>query len=390
MDFIDFIWVIVFAVGLIQGLFLCFIIFTLPGSNKSAMRLLALVVAGSALMIGEEMLEISRWHLQIPHVIGSTMLLPLLMGPWVFLYSQAIAKNKQRLTWTDYLHFLPFAFFALSTSCFYLNSPAEKLDALAQGGICWLDNGMTVLTIFKAVHLFLYLFLSLYFLRQHQQSKRHSAPTQDQTLQIVWAYRILAAMTGFMVIMYGLLSLGMLGYEPAIDADQFGSMVMTVFIYLLAFAAIKYPVVISGSGHFREIQVALEKERVGRPQYQFSSLDIDRKQTYLDHLLTYMEDEKPYRDSNIRMDDIANALDIPSHHLSQIINELLEVNFNEFINAYRVEEVKQKLRNPAHAHLNILALAFDAGFNSKTSFNRIFKQFTGKTPSLYRTQGGVS
>ena len=107
---------------------------------------------------------------------------------------------------------------------------------------------------------------------------------------------------------------------------------------------------------------------------------------YLGLLLNYMDEDKPYRNSNIRLDDIAQALDIPPHHLSQVINQLLDVNFNEFINAYRVEEVKQKLLNPSHAHLNILALAFDAGFNSKTSFNRIFKQFTGKTPSLYKSQ----
>jgi len=378
-------WVIVFSVGFIQGVFLCTILFSLPSSNKTALRLLALVVAGAALMIGEELMEVSRWSGQIPHVIGSTMLIPLLLGPWVFLYCQSLTQNRQPLRKLDYLHFLPFLFFTLDLLRFYLLPGSEKI-AEVQSGLFIRDFQMLVIMVFKAIHLYIYLFLSLKEIHSFKQSSFAKNSNTSKHQQVVWTGRILFLLTVFLTIMYGLLCLSVLGYDPPVDSDKFGSLILTLMIYLLAFTAIKYPVLLSGIGQFKEIHREISQTSITPISYQSSSLDVNLKKNYLGLLLNHMEQEKPYRNSNIRLDDIAQALDIPSHHLSQVINQLLNVNFNEFINAYRVEEVKQRLLNPSHAHLNILALAFDAGFNSKTSFNRIFKQFTGKTPSLYKSQ----
>ena len=378
-------WVIVFSVGFIQGVFLCTILFSLPSSNKTALRLIALVVVGAALMIGEELMEVSRWSGQIPHVIGSTMLIPLLLGPWVFLYCKCLTQNRQQLRKPDYLHFLPFLFFAIDLLHFYLLPGSEKVAAM-QYGLFTRDAQMLVLLIFKAIHLFIYLFLALQVIRSYKQATPAHDTNKPNHKQVTWTGRILFLMTVFLAIMYGILSMSILGYEAPVDSDQFGSLILTLLIYLLAFTAIKYPALLSGIGQFKEIHREISQASTTPISYQYSSLDTDLKKDYLGLLLNYMDEEKPYRNSNIRLDDIAQALDIPSHHLSQVINQLLDVNFNEFINAYRVEEVKQKLLNPSHAHLNILALAFDAGFNSKTSFNRIFKQFTGKSPSLYKSQ----
>ncbi|MBX2820996.1 MAG: helix-turn-helix domain-containing protein [Rhodothermaceae bacterium] len=379
-------WVIVFSVGCIQGVFLCIILFSLPSSNKTALRLLALVVAGAALMIGEELIEVSRSSEQIPHVIGSTMLIPLLLGPWVFLYCQCLALDRQRLRKQDYLHFLPFFFFAIDLLHYYLLPGNEKL-AVINVGLFTKDTKMLVLLVFKAIHLFIYLFLSLQIIRSYKQSTPAQNTNTPRHQQVIWTGRILFLMTVCLAIMYGILCMSILGYEPHVDSDHVGSLILTSLIYLLAFTAIKHPVLLSGIEQFRDIHREISQASTSSISYQSSSLDMKLKKDYLGLLLNYMEEDKPYRNSNIRLDDIAQALAIPSHHLSQVINEQLGVNFNEFVNAYRVEEVKQKLLNPSHAHLNILALAFDAGFNSKTSFNRIFKQFTGKTPSLYKSHG---
>lgn len=387
MLFSQLLWVVVFAVGLVQGVFLCFTLVSLPGKNKSGLRFIALIVIASALMIGEELFEVSRWNALAPHVVGSTMLLPLLMGPWVFFFSRSIAKEQQGLSRIDYLHFLPFVYFAIDLSGFYLLPADQKIEAVS-AGLFLSDPGIVALTVFKAIHLFLYLFLSVKAVNTFKKSSKEHHNTQRQLA--VWAARILYAMIVCMAIMYGFLVLNVLGYPPYLESDQFGSLILTLLIYVLAFTAIKYPVVLSGADRFREIQKTLTVSLSGEVPYQFSSLDEERKKIYLSRLLTFMDEEKPYTNPNIRLDDIADALSVPAHHLSQVINEMLSVNFNEFINAYRVEAVKEKLVSPAHAHFSILALAFEAGFNSKTSFNRIFKQFTGLTPSLYKSQKGTS
>lgn len=122
------------------------------------------------------------------------------------------------------------------------------------------------------------------------------------------------------------------------------------------------------------------------PKYAHSKLsekdacEIDRK------LSNYMENEKPYLDNQLSLRQLAEDLEVNTNYLSQVINERHEKNFFEFINAYRVTELKEKLEDPHNRQFTILSLAFDCGFNSKTTFNTAFKRITGCTPSQYLKQ----
>jgi len=75
---------------------------------------------------------------------------------------------------------------------------------------------------------------------------------------------------------------------------------------------------------------------------------------------------------------------IPAQHLSQTINEQLNQTFSEFINIYRVEEAKRLLLDTRKKHISILAIAEEVGFNSKSSFNAVFKKYANITPSEFR------
>ncbi len=99
-----------------------------------------------------------------------------------------------------------------------------------------------------------------------------------------------------------------------------------------------------------------------------------------------MEENKPYLDIDLTIHDLSGALNIPRHYLTQIINEKLNRNFYQFINEYRVEEVKRLLQDPAYKKYTFTAIAFEAGFNSKSSFNSVFKETVGKTPSQYKNE----
>ncbi|MDX1619228.1 MAG: helix-turn-helix domain-containing protein, partial [Balneolaceae bacterium] len=119
-------------------------------------------------------------------------------------------------------------------------------------------------------------------------------------------------------------------------------------------------------------------------RYEHSSLTEEDAGRYLDQLLEYMADQKPYLDGKLRMDDLAEELSIPSHHLSQIINEQLGKNFFEFVNAYRVNEARKLLSDPEKREYKILRIALESGFNNKTTFNNAFKSEVGTTPSSFR------
>ena len=100
-------------------------------------------------------------------------------------------------------------------------------------------------------------------------------------------------------------------------------------------------------------------------------------------LLALMEQHKLYRKNELRYSDLAARLGVSVSQLSKLMNQQIGMSFNEFVNAYRVQDAKERLsQNEGDKH-TLLAVAFDAGFNSKASFNRIFKQHTGLTPSEY-------
>lgn len=90
-----------------------------------------------------------------------------------------------------------------------------------------------------------------------------------------------------------------------------------------------------------------------------------------------------YTQSKLTVEDVASTLQLPARYVSYLINTYCATNFNAFVNAFRVEEVIRKLGDPREQHKTVLALAFEAGFNSKSTFNQVFRQHTGKSPSQY-------
>jgi AraC-like DNA-binding protein len=141
------------------------------------------------------------------------------------------------------------------------------------------------------------------------------------------------------------------------------------------------------SSIFEEVVRYKEPEReqdvIGSNKYQRSGLKSGDVDHYIRKIRDYMESDKPYLDRELSIYDLSEELNIPRHFLSEVINEHMGKNFYNLVNDYRVEEVKRRLKDPGYKHLTILAIAYDSGFNAKSSFNTIFKEKTGMTPSEY-------
>ena len=98
----------------------------------------------------------------------------------------------------------------------------------------------------------------------------------------------------------------------------------------------------------------------------------------------YMAEGKAFTNSELSLDDVASEININSHTLSQLLNVFIQKNFFNYVNEFRVEQVKQMLLDPEYKNYSLLGISEEAGFNSKSSFNRIFKKLTGMTPSEYK------
>ncbi len=112
-------------------------------------------------------------------------------------------------------------------------------------------------------------------------------------------------------------------------------------------------------------------------------LDLSRQ------VVKLIEEEKLYKEMGLSVNEIAEKLDSQTYLVSQAINSCLGKNFFELINRYRVEEAKTLLKDESMNYLSIVGIGYEAGFNSKTSFNTSFKKYTGMTPSEYKKRGAI-
>jgi len=129
---------------------------------------------------------------------------------------------------------------------------------------------------------------------------------------------------------------------------------------------------------------AIDAKKTIPPSYKNSSLTNKDYEHYKELILLYMKKEKPYLNAELKQADLAKKLELTSHHLSEILNFCFNQNFYNFINSYRVLEAQRLMTKDNYLDAKIIAVAFDAGFKSKTSFNRIFKKYTGSTPTDYK------
>jgi YesN/AraC family two-component response regulator len=109
----------------------------------------------------------------------------------------------------------------------------------------------------------------------------------------------------------------------------------------------------------------------------------------ISRIVLLMEKEKLYQEPELTLQALSDKLAIPSYQASQIINDGLKRNFYDLVNNYRVEEAKRLLLDPKNTNYTVLSVGFEAGFNSKTTFNTVFKKFTGVTPTEYREKQKV-
>ena len=132
------------------------------------------------------------------------------------------------------------------------------------------------------------------------------------------------------------------------------------------------------------IQQKEDATKINTALTKTTSISLEEQKGHMQRILEYMEREKPYLNHELKQSDIAQELSLSVHLFSEILNVCFEKNFNNFINLYRVDRAKQMMKDPKFEHYKILSIGYEAGFPSKTSFNRVFKNLVGLTPSEYQ------
>ena len=372
-------WTSFFLLAAAHGYFLAAILFSSNRGNRQANRLLAAFLLAFALTLSEYVLHWTRYIIDFAWADSYYVPLIFVFGPLLFLYFKAL-NPEDGLRRRDALHFLPALLMLANRLPYYLTDPAVKSAFRAgnremAGQIHWPFAPLFgVQDYLFMLHLAAYAVLSFWYLRRNGFWRPAGEEDDSVVIRRNWSRTLLWLYSGFVL---GNISYYLLVRTPYfnIEWDYGISLAMTVFIYVVGFLGYRQPEIFAGE---------LWPQAFLAPKYQNSSLTPSASRSLLERVVEYVEQEKPYLDNELRLSGLAEQLDISIHHLSQVVNEQLGKSFSDFINEYRVEEAKRLLSNPRLKDRYVIAIAYESGFNNKTSFNKAFKAQAGMSPSRYR------
>ena len=379
------------------GIFLCSFLSVLLFS-KAAKRLPDNILGVWLLCIAAYLLNyylhyLGYWE-KYPHLVGATHPFPLLFAPFVYLYVVTNLRQPQRLYWRDGLHFLPFVVtYVLMFPFLFGYSAAEKAmidQADYHSPYQWL---FTISFIAFVIVCVAYSVATYHKINQYEQIIGEQF-AYNEGISLQWL-RLLLIGFGiiFSVMIVGYVLQFLLEIELAVNVELIFLGLFVLLIALIGFWGIRYqgiftaekPKVLYSSEKPEETEET--EEPLKMPEYRKSGLKPEEAKTLHQQLLTLMATEKPYLEPKLSLSQLAESLGVLPNHLSQIINQYEGKNFYDFVNNYRVDEFIALAKKDTNKNFNLLGLAFEAGFNSKSSFNQVFKKIKGQTPSQFVNEG---
>lgn len=359
--------------GVAQALLLGAALLSVKRGNRIANPFLAAFVFVIAIGVGGATMAQDRFIILYPHLLKIQDPFFILGAPLLYLYVRTLIKGRAGSGKRDLLHFLPFALCLLYLLPFYFLSSKAKLFSVGSYYDFWARWSYirsTTLILQFVVYMSLIAWMLVAYSRK---LKRQTSPGEASVLFQVRF--LLATLTAIGV--FGSLKFVLTIIFPAYNTETVDLLVpasLSVFVYAMGYIGLRKPEVLTG----------MEELPPAPRRYEKSTLTLERSDTYRERLLELMNMEKPYLDGGLTLQKLAKALAVSPHHLSQTINEQLNQNFIDFINAYRIEEAKRLLTNLAKKHYSILAVSEEVGFNSKSAFNTAFRRHANMTPSAFR------
>lgn len=316
----------------------------------------------------------------ISFVIADTF--GFLLGPLLYLYIKSIYQ-KRELIFPGYLkHFIPALLYLIIISVPFLISTIK--DEYLFSYLNFLDKHQFLLQI-QAIYLVLYIIIALRTLKIFKKLTRENYSNLTKK-DLAWIRYLLLGILLVLLInsgneIYSLLTNGRLSFDNTVTTIA----MIIVIVYLGYFGISQSRILLPD---FLETTTKLQIEHTVQKEnsHHLSTASENEIEILKKSLYQLLEEKKPYLDENLNLKSLSEMIPTTDRKLSALFNHYLNTNFYDFINKYRVDEVKKKMGNTDFNKYTILALALDSGFNSKSSFNRIFKKETGISPSAYKNQ----
>jgi len=292
-----------------------------------------------------------------------------LIGPLLFFYTLSLVQQDFSFKKVHLWHWLPFFIDLVYRN--YRFFTHENLEAVI------IDKGyyipfweLKTRYIAMDIHIITYALISLilFYLYRYRLKEMFSS---FERIKMSWLQLVLI---GFVLIHLLHISKVTLPFLDKIWIEVIGFLMHVgnlLFATIVVFKGLRLP----------EIFSHREEKSVGK-KYAKTALSQEQINDYKKKLTQYMETDKPFLNPDLNIAELAEKLSVPPHYISQVLSQGLQSNFYHFVNRYRVEECKRILVEKG-SEKTVLEILYETGFNSKSTFNRIFKQYTGFNPTDY-------
>ncbi|MEO1419037.1 MAG: helix-turn-helix domain-containing protein [Bacteroidota bacterium] len=377
MNPLTFIW----WLSAILGIFLVLVILTVRKNTFQANYYLSAFIMALAIALTTRAALYDREVFQtLPKLLLIPDLIYFLYAPLFWLYIRTLMRSEGDTTAIrkNGLHFVPFFLHLFSYFSLFLMDQETFISGVVDLSFrpTFWGAGALALVYNTLYWIFIFRYLKGFVPKYEAQD-----PSQTPFLRTIMYLQGLCLLIGWATVLTG-------GMDWILDQDltyitdrstDVMWICLSLTVFFLGYYAFAHPEMFQ----FSPIDPQPVETSVVELEPPKSIRKDDFEEKWKEKVTQYMETEKAYLRPKITLSEVAEAIGTNTHELSRTINEGFEMNFNEFINNYRVKEFQNRLANNEHASHTLLALALEVGFNSKTAFNRAFKKITGQTPREY-------
>lgn len=383
--------VLVAALGVAQALFLA-LAFVVRRANRRADRALAALLLAMAVYLGGGAYQAADLVSWWPAFLGWAHPMPLLFGPLLYLYARYATDADRPMRWRDAWHLAPAGAVIAWALPIYLLPAVQKValfESMRRGVTP--PNVALLLSVsgwLKIASGAAYTIVTVRLTRAHRRAIRQQYSTLDR-ITLDWLLTLVVASAIVWSVAIGARFVEPAGVVPSGTGDQLIAVLMVVATYAIGYRGMQQSAAVPlatatpalGLAPLDAGEAPMEEGASGR-----SSLTPGMGSAIEQRLRTTMRDAEPWRNAELTLGDLAQLVGTTTHKLSEVLNTRVQQSFHDYVNGFRVQEVQRQLVLPESASRTLLAIAQDAGFASKSTFNAVFRRVAGMTPSQWRAE----
>lgn len=362
--------IILLSIGFIQGLIYGFILLKSTAGNRLGNKVLAIILLLLSYRLWVQIMRLfdlgyyDSWYyvmLDINWVYGAL----------IYFYTKTQTLPDFKFKKKNWVHFLPLLI-QIICSVFvrmqnlYWDGTKESLSWLGYYGyVVWMNN--------STIYIIASILIIIYSYKSQKMLNSVGETLEISTSKLNWLKRITKSFWVYFSLVLLVLLVDLLVYKSGTSDSYYYFTRFYYYPFFVGIAILTYWIGIEGFSRRNDPMISMKK--VINPK------NLERLKGIFEKLEAAMKNDKLYKNQDLSLNSIAEKLDIKAYLISKSLSEVSNKRFNDFVNEYRVEEVQHLLKDPKNSRYTLLSLAMDAGFNSKSSFNRAIKKHLGISPS---------